>query len=244
MGASPPNTIIVEGRPARWLRRHRRGGQAAPDGLTLGLGTRLATGDERRALPPPPFDVEGPARGRLISRPMLLASRASGARTWADRPGREPAGQITCGSGGWLPSAIIGRAFARAAGIGSATSLQRQRRRRPAGLAGGHVDWCSTASSAPGPAGPAGRACASWPMAKARSWPDPTQVPTFAELGLHLRRLHLELPAPAATPMPTSRASARRSARRWHSLPSSSAPGPGQLGPAWAPPLPAKTRRL
>ena len=84
MGASLKHPVIVENRPGA-------GGsvgtdvvaKAAPDGLTLGLGTSsqlvMNVGLYRHL----PFDVEKDLRvvGLISRTPMLLAGKASGART-------------------------------------------------------------------------------------------------------------------------------------------------------------------
>jgi len=207
MGASLKHPVIVENRPGA-------GGsvgtdvvaKAAPDGLTLGLGTSsqlvMNVGLYRHL----PFDVEKDLRvvGLISRTPMLLAGKASGARTLKEliAQARANPGQITYGSGGTGSiSHIVGEAFARAAGIRLNHIPYKGNAAAMADLAGGHVDLVFDGIISSGPMARQGRVRILAYGGAQRS-PEIPQVPTFAELGLRDYDAYTWncLFAPAATP--------------------------------------------
>ncbi|MBS0598895.1 MAG: tripartite tricarboxylate transporter substrate binding protein [Proteobacteria bacterium] len=207
MGASLKHPVIVENRPGA-------GGsvgtdvvaKAAPDGLTLGLGTSsqlvMNVGLYRHL----PFDVEKDLRvvGLISRTPMLLAGKASGAKTLKEliAQARANPGQITYGSGGTGSiSHIVGEAFARAAGIRLNHIPYKGNAAAMADLAGGHVDLVFDGIISSGPMARQGRVRILAYGGAQRS-PEIPQVPTFAELGLRDYDAYTWncLFAPAATP--------------------------------------------
>ena len=207
MAESLGQPVIVENRPGA-------GGsvgtevvaKAAPDGLTLGLGTSSQMVMNVALYRHLPFDVERDLRqiGLIGRTPLVLAGKAAGAKTLKEliATARANPGQVTYGSGGTGSiSHIVGEAFARAAGIRLNHIPYKGNAAAMADLAGGHVDLVFDGIISSGPMARQGRVRILAYGGAQRS-PEIPQVPTFAELGLRDYDAYTWncLFAPAATP--------------------------------------------
>ena len=189
MAESLSQPVIVENRPGA-------GGslgtdmvaKAAPDGLTLGLGTSSQMVMNVALYRHLPFDVETDLRqiGLVGRTPLVLAGKASGAKTLKEliTAARANPGQLTYGSAGTGSiSHIVGEAFARAADIKLNHIPYKGNGPAMADLAGGHVDMVFDGIITSQPMAEQGRVRLLAFGGKQRS-PVIPDVPTFAEQGL------------------------------------------------------------
>ncbi len=189
MAESLGQPVIVENRPGA-------GGsvgteavvKAAPDGLTIGLGTSSQMVMNVALYRNLPFDVERDLRqiGLVGRTPLVLAGRASGAKTLKEliANARANPGQVTYGSAGTGSiSHIVGEAFARAADVKLNHVPYKGNGPAMADLAGGHVDLVFDGIITSQPMAQQGRVRLLAFGGKQRS-PVIPDVPTFAESGL------------------------------------------------------------
>ena len=189
MAESLGQPVIVENRPGA-------GGsvgtevvaKAAPDGLTLGLGTSSQLVMNVALYRHLPFDVERDLRpiGLIGRTPLVLAGKASGAKTLKEliATARANPGQVTYGSGGTGSiSHIVGEAFARAAHVQLNHIPYKGNGPAMADLAGGHVNLVFDGIITAKPMAQQGRVRLLAFGGKQRS-PVIADVPTFAEQGL------------------------------------------------------------
>ena len=189
MAESLGQPVIVENRPGA-------GGsvgteavvKAAPDGLTIGLGTSSQMVMNVALYRNLPFDVERDLRqiGLVGRTPLVLAGRASGAKTLKEliANARANPGQVTYGSAGTGSiSHIVGEAFARAADVKLNHVPYKGNGPAMADLAGGHVDLVFDGIITSQPMAQQGRVRLLAVGGKQRS-PVIPDVPTFAESGL------------------------------------------------------------
>ena len=189
MAESLGQPVIVENRPGA-------GGsvgteavvKAAPDGLTIGLGTSSQMVMNVALYRNLPFDVERDLRqiGLVGRTPLVLAGRASGAKTLKEliANARANPGQVTYGSAGTGSiSHIVGEAFARAADVKLNHVPYTGNGPAMADLAGGHVDLVFDGIITSQPMAQQGRVRLLAFGGKQRS-PVIPDVPTFAESGL------------------------------------------------------------
>lgn len=189
MAESLGQPVIVENRPGA-------GGslgtevvaKAAPDGLTLGLGTSSQMVMNVALYRHLPFDVETDLRqiGLIGRTPLVLAGKASGPKTLKELivAARANPGQVTYGSAGaGSISHIVGEAFARAADIKLNHIPYKGNGPAMADLAGGHVDMVFDGIITSQPMAQQGRVRLLAFGGKQRS-PVIPDVPTFAESGL------------------------------------------------------------
>ena len=181
--------VIVENRPGA-------GGsvgtevvvKAAPDGLTIGLGTSSQMVMNVALYRHLPFDVETDLRqiGLIGRTPLVLAGKASGPKTLKEliAAARANPGQLTYGSAGaGSISHIVGEAFARAADIRLNHIPYKGNGPAMADLAGGHVDMVFDGIITSQPMAQQGRVRLLAFGGQRRS-PVIPNVPTFAEQGL------------------------------------------------------------
>lgn len=189
MAESLGQPMIVENRPgAGGSLGTEAVAKAAPDGLTLGLGTSSQMVMNVALYRHLPFDVETDLRqiGLIGRTPLVLAGKAAGAKTLKEliASARANPGQITYGSGGaGSISHIVGEAFARAAGIQLNHIPYKGNGPAMADLAGGHVDLVFDGIITAQPMAQQGRVRLLAFGGKKRS-PVIPDVPTFAEQGL------------------------------------------------------------
>ena len=189
MAESLGQPVIVENRPGA-------GGsvgtevvaKAAPDGLTLGLGTSSQMVMNVALYRHLPFDVERDLRqiGLIGRTPLVLAGKAAGAKTLKEliATARANPGQVTYGSGGTGSiSHIVGEAFARAAHVQLNHIPYKGNGPAMADLAGGHVDLVFDGIITAKPMAQQGRVRLLAFGGQQRS-PVIPEVPTFAEQGL------------------------------------------------------------
>ncbi|MEZ5607562.1 MAG: tripartite tricarboxylate transporter substrate binding protein [Burkholderiaceae bacterium] len=162
--------------------------KAAPDGLTLGLGTSSQMVMNVALYRHLPFDVETDLRqiGLVGRTPLVLAGKASGPKTLKELIGNARAnpGQVTYGSGGTGSiSHIVGEAFARAADIRLNHIPYKGNGPAMADLAGGHVDMVFDGIITSQPMAQQGRVRLLAFGGQQRS-PVIPEAPTFAEQGL------------------------------------------------------------
>ena len=181
--------VIVENRPgAGGSLGTEAVAKAAPDGLTLGLGTSSQMVMNVALYRHLPFDVETDLRqiGLIGRTPMVLAGKASGPKTLKDliAAARANPGQLTYGSAGaGSISHIVGEAFARAADIRLNHIPYKGNGPAMADLAGGHVDMVFDGIITSQPMAQQGRVRLLAFGGQRRS-PVIPNVPTFAEQGL------------------------------------------------------------
>ena len=162
--------------------------KAAPDGLTLGLGTSSQMVMNVALYRNLPFDVERDLRqiGLVGRTPLVLAGKAAGAKKLKEliAAARANPGQINYGSGGTGSiSHIVGEAFARAADIRLNHVPYKGNGPAMADLAGGHVDMVFDGIITSQPMAQQGRVRLLAFGGRKRS-PVIPDVPTFAEQGL------------------------------------------------------------
>ena len=162
--------------------------KAAPDGLTIGLGTSSQLVMNVGLYKSLPFDVDRDLRtiGLVARTNMLLAGKSTGPKTLkaliAEAKARP--GQLSYGSGGTGSiSHIVGEAFAKAADIKINHVPYKGNGPAMADLAGGHVDMVFDALSSSQPLARQGRARLI-AMSGARRNPAAPDLATFAEQGL------------------------------------------------------------
>ena len=181
--------VIVENRPgAGGSLGTEAVAKAAPDGLTLGLGTSSQMVMNVALYRHLPFDVETDLRqiGLIGRTPMVLAGKASGPKTLKDliAAARANPGQLTYGSAGaGSISHIVGEAFARAADIRLNHIPYKGNGPAMADLAGGHVDMVFDGIITSQPMAQQGRVRL-LAFGDQRRSPVIPNVPTFAEQGL------------------------------------------------------------
>lgn len=181
--------VIVENRPgAGGSLGTEAVAKAAPDGLTLGLGTSSQMVMNVALYRHLPFDVETDLRqiGLIGRTPMVLAGKASGPKTLKEliAAARANPGQLTYGSAGaGSISHIVGEAFARAADIRLNHIPYKGNGPAMADLAGGHVDMVFDGIITSQPMAQQGRVRLLAFGGQRRS-PVIPNVPTFAEQGL------------------------------------------------------------
>ncbi len=162
--------------------------KAAPDGLTIGLGTSSQLVMNVGLYKSMPFDVEKDLRTiGLVSRTnMVLVGKATGPKTLKAliTEAKARPGQLTYGSGGTGSiSHIVGEAFAKAADIKLNHIPYKGNGPAMADLAGGHVDMVFDGLVTAQPMAKQGRAhmLAISGAKREQIAPD---VPTFKEQGL------------------------------------------------------------
>ncbi|MGB3070063.1 MAG: tripartite tricarboxylate transporter substrate binding protein [Ottowia sp.] len=162
--------------------------RAAPDGLTIGLGTSSQLVMNVGVYRTLPFDVDKDLRliGLVSSRGMVLAGKASGPKTLkaliAEAKARP--GQLNYGSAGMGSiSHIVGEAFAKAADIRINHVPYKGNSLAMADLAGGHVDMVFDALSSSQPLARQGRVNLIAMSGSRRNSAAP-DLATFAEQGL------------------------------------------------------------
>lgn len=181
--------VIVENRPgAGGSLGTEAVAKAAPDGLTLGLGTSSQMVMNVALYRHLPFDVETDLRqiGLIGRTPMVLAGKASGPKTLKEliAAARANPGQLTYGSAGaGSISHIVGEAFARAADIRLNHIPYKGNGPAMADLAGGHVDMVFDGIITSQPMAQQGRVRL-LAFGDQRRSPVIPNVPTFAEQGL------------------------------------------------------------
>ncbi|MFT4194605.1 Bug family tripartite tricarboxylate transporter substrate binding protein [Ottowia sp.] len=180
--------------------------KAAPDGLTLGLGTSSQLVMNVALFPKLPFDVDRDLRSvGLVSRgPMVLAGKADGPKTLKELIAKAKAqpGQLTYGSAGnGSISHIVGEAFARAADVKLNHVPYKGNAAAMADLSGGHVDLVFDGLITSRPLAQQGRVRLLAYGGTRRS-PLAPDLPTFAEQGLRDYEAYSwnNLFAPAKTP--------------------------------------------
>ena len=181
--------VIVENRPgAGGSLGTEAVAKAAPDGLTLGLGTSSQMVMNVALYRHLPFDVETDLRqiGLIGRTPLVLAGKASGPKTLKEliAAARANPGQLTYGSAGaGSISHIVGEAFARAADIRLNHIPYKGNGPAMADLAGGHVDMVFDGIITSQPMAQQGRVRL-LAFGGQRRNPVIPNVPTFAEQGL------------------------------------------------------------
>ena len=181
--------VIVENRPgAGGSLGTEAVAKAAPDGLTLGLGTSSQMVMNVALYRHLPFDVETDLRqiGLIGRTPLVLAGKASGPKMLKEliAAARANPGQLTYGSAGaGSISHIVGEAFARAADIRLNHIPYKGNGPAMADLAGGHVDMVFDGIITSQPMAQQGRVRLLAFGGQRRS-PVIPNVPTFAEQGL------------------------------------------------------------
>ncbi|MGB3072444.1 MAG: tripartite tricarboxylate transporter substrate binding protein [Ottowia sp.] len=162
--------------------------RAAPDGLTIGLGTSSQLVMNVGLYKSLPFDVDKDLRTiGLVSRTnMLLAGKSTGPKTLkaliAEAKARP--GQLSYGSGGaGSISHIVGEAFAKAANIKINHVPYKGNGPAMADLAGGHVDMVFDGLSTSAPMAKQGRVNLI-AISGAQRNPSAPDLATFAEQGL------------------------------------------------------------
>ena len=181
--------VIVENRPgAGGSLGTEAVAKAAPDGLTLGLGTSSQMVMNVALYRHLPFDVETDLRqiGLIGRTPLVLAGKASGPKTLKEliAAARANPGQLTYGSAGaGSISHIVGEAFARAADIRLNHIPYKGNGPAMADLAGGHVDMVFDGIITSQPMAQQGRVRL-LAFGDQRRSPVIPNVPTFAEQGL------------------------------------------------------------
>ncbi|MFT3813073.1 MAG: tripartite tricarboxylate transporter substrate binding protein [Acidovorax sp.] len=181
--------VVVENKPGA-------GGQlgtdyvakAAPDGLTIGLGTSSQLVMNVALYKKLPFDVEHDLRTiGLVSRgPMVLVGKADGPGTLQALIAQAKAqpGRVSYGSAGTGSiSHIAGEAFARAAGVQLNHVPYKGNAAAVADLSGGHVDLVFDGLVTSQPIARQGRVRLLAYSSQQRS-PAAPDLPTFAEQGL------------------------------------------------------------
>lgn len=189
MGEILDQPVVVENRPGA-------GGslgtdavaKAAPDGLTIGLGTSSQLVMNVALYKRLPFDVERDLRmiGLVGKSPMVLAGKANGPKTLKELLALAKAqpGTVTYGSAGTGSiSHIVGEAFARAADIRLNHIPYKGNGPAMADLSGGHVDLVFDGIVTSQPLAQQGRVRLLAYGGRRRS-PTIPDVPTFAEQGL------------------------------------------------------------
>ena len=200
-------SVIVENRPgAGGMIGTDAVAKAAPDGLTVGLGTSSQLVMNIGLYKSLPFDVEKDLRtvGLVARTNMVLAGKASGPKTLkaliAEAKARP--GQLSYGSGGTGSiSHIVGEAFARAADVKLNHVPYKGNGPAMADLSGGHVDLVFDGLITAQPIAKQGRVhlLAISGSKRDRLAPD---LPTFAEQGVADYEAYTWncLMAPAGTP--------------------------------------------
>lgn len=189
MAESLGQSVIVENKPGA-------GGslgtdavaKAAPDALTLGLGTSSQLVMNVALYKSLPFDVERDLRmiGLVSRAPMVLAGKAAGPKTISDllEQAKASPGQISYGSAGTGSiSHIVGEAFARAAGIRLNHIPYKGNGPAMADLSGGHVDLVFDGVTTAQPLAAQKRVLL-LAYGGAQRNPAIADVPTFSEQGL------------------------------------------------------------
>ena len=180
--------------------------KAAPDGLTIGLGTSSQLVMNVGLYKSLPFDVDRDLRtiGLVARTNMLLAGKSTGPKTLkaliAEAKARP--GQLSYGSGGTGSiSHIVGEAFAKAADIKINHVPYKGNGPAMADLAGGHVDMVFDGLSTSAPMAKQGRVNLV-ALSGPRRNPAAPDLPTFAEQGLQGYEAYTWncLIAPAHTP--------------------------------------------
>lgn len=207
MSESLAQTIVVENRSGA-------GGsigtdavaKAAPDGLTIGLGTSSQLVMNVGLYKSLPFDVERDLRmiGLVGRTPLVLLGKAGGPKTLAELLAQAKAqpGRVTYGSGGeGSISHIVAEAFARAANVKLNHIPYKGNGPALADLSGGHIDLLFDGIVTAQPLAAQGRVLLLAYAGRKRS-PMIPQVPTFAERGLRDYEAYTWncLMAPARTP--------------------------------------------
>jgi len=189
MADSLKQPVIVENKPgAGGSLGTEAVAKAAPDGLTIGLGTSSQMVMNVALYQNLPFDVERDLRqiGLVGRTPLVLVGKAAGARTLKEliANARANPGQLSHGSGGiGSISHIVGEAFARAADIRLNHVPYKGNGPAMADLAGGHVDMVFDGIITAQPMARQGRVRLLAFGGKQRDAAIP-DVPTFAEQGL------------------------------------------------------------
>jgi len=189
MADSLKQPVIVENKPgAGGSLGTEAVAKAAPDGLTIGLGTSSQMVMNVALYQNLPFDVERDLRqiGLVGRTPMVLAGKAAGAKSLKAliAQARANPGQLSYGSGGiGSISHIVGEAFARAADIRLNHVPYKGNGPAMADLAGGHVDMVFDGIITAQPMARQGRVRLLAFGGKQRDAAIP-DVPTFAEQGL------------------------------------------------------------
>ncbi|HNE59492.1 MAG TPA: tripartite tricarboxylate transporter substrate binding protein [Ottowia sp.] len=189
MAESLKQPVIVENKPgAGGSLGTEAVAKAAPDGLTIGLGTSSQMVMNVALYQNLPFDVERDLRqiGLVGRTPLVLVGKAAGARTLKEliANARANPGQLSYGSGGiGSISHIVGEAFARAADIRLNHVPYKGNGPAMADLAGGHVDMVFDGIITAQPMAQQGRVRLLAFGGKQRNAAIP-DVPTFAEQGL------------------------------------------------------------
>ena len=181
--------VIVENRPgAGGSIGTEAVARAAPDGLTIGLGTSSQLVMNVGVYKTLPFDVDKDLRlvGLVSSRGMVLAGKMAGPQTLkaliAEAKARP--NQLSYGSAGMGSiSHIVGEAFAKAADIKINHVPYKGNSLAMGDLAGGHVDMVFDALASSQPLARQGRARLI-AMSGARRNPAAPDLATFAEQGL------------------------------------------------------------
>ena len=199
--------VIVENRPgAGGMIGTEAVVKAAPDGLTIGLGTSSQLVMNVGLYKSMPFDIEKDLRmiGLVARTNLVLAGKANGPKTLKALIAEAKAkpGQLSYGSGGTGSiSHIVGEAFAKAADIKLNHVPYKGNGPAMADLAGGHVDMVFDGLVTSQPMAKQGRVqlIAISGAKRDRVAPD---VPTFAEQGLQGYEAYTWncLMAPAHTP--------------------------------------------
>jgi tripartite-type tricarboxylate transporter receptor subunit TctC len=205
--------------------------KAAPDGLTIGLGTSSQMVMNVALYRNLPFDVERDLRqiGLVGRTPLVLAGKAAGAKKLKEliAAARANPGQISYGSGGTGSiSHIVGEAFARAADIRLNHVPYKGNGPAMADLAGGHVDMVFDGIITSQPMAQQGRVRLLAYGGRKRSPVIPRRADLRRAGPARLRRLFLELPVRP-----------RQGGRRRHHAPEPGAqrrPGPARdAGASW-----------
>ncbi len=180
--------------------------KAAPDGLTIGLGTSSQMVMNVGLYKALPFEVEKDLRmvGLVARTNMLLAGKADGPKTLKALivEARARPGQLSYGSGGiGSISHIVGEAFAKAADIKINHVPYKGNGPAMADLAGGHVDMVFDGLSTSQPMAKQGRG-QMIAISGAERNPAAPDLATFAEQGLRGYEAYTWncLFAPAQTP--------------------------------------------
>ncbi|WP_423459849.1 Bug family tripartite tricarboxylate transporter substrate binding protein [Ottowia sp. VDI28] len=199
--------VIVENRPgAGGMIGTEAVVKAAPDGLTIGLGTSSQLVMNVGLYKTMPFDIEKDLRmiGLVARTNLVLAGKANGPKTLKALIAEAKAkpGQLSYGSGGTGSiSHIVGEAFAKAADIKLNHVPYKGNGPAMADLAGGHVDMVFDGLVTSQPMAKQGRVHLIAISGAKRDHVAP-DVPTFAEQGLKDYEAYTWncLMAPANTP--------------------------------------------
>lgn len=189
MSETLAQTIVVENRPgAGGMLGTEAVARAAPDGLTIGLGTSSQMVMNVGLYQKLPFDIDQDLRmiGLISRTSMLLAGKANGPHTLQALIAHAKAnpGQVTYGSAGvGSISHIVGAAFERAAGIELTHVPYKGNGPAMTDLTGGHVDLVFDGLSSSVSLAEQGRIRLLAISGEARNASAP-DLPTFGEQGM------------------------------------------------------------